>query len=89
MVMVGHLEVPVLDSSGTPASISRPIITGVLKEQLGYDGIVITDALNMNGVSNRMEKKFVPLEAFKAGVDILLMPEDVEASITEIEKAVR
>ena len=89
MVMVGHLEVPVLDSSGTPASISRPIITGVLKEQLGYDGIVITDALNMNGVSNTMEKKFVPLEAFKAGVDILLMPEDVEASITEIEKAVR
>ena len=89
MVMVGHLEVPVLDSSGTPASISRPIITGVLKEQLGYDGIVITDALNMNGVSNRMEKKFVPLEAFKAGVDILLMPEDVEASITEIEKAVK
>ena len=89
MVMVGHLEVPVLDSSGTPASISRPIITGVLKEELGYDGIVITDALNMNGVSNRMEKKFVPLEAFKAGVDILLMPEDVEASITEIEKAVK
>ena len=80
MVMVGHLEVPVLDSSGTPASISRPIITGVLK---------VTDALNMNGVSNRMEKKFVPLEAFKAGVDILLMPEDVEASITEIEKAVK
>lgn len=89
MVMVGHLEVPALDPTGTPASISRAVITDFLRNKLGYDGIVITDALNMNGVSNRLEKRFIPLEAFKAGVDILLMPEDVEASITEIEKALK
>lgn len=89
MVMVGHLEVPALDPSGTPASISKPIITDFLRNTLGYKGIVITDALNMHGVSKVLEKKMIPLEAYKAGVDILLMPEDVENSISEIEKALK
>lgn len=89
MVMVGHLEIPAYDKTGTPASISKPIITDLLKGELGYNGIVITDALNMKGVSKTLEKKMIPLEAFKAGVDILLMPEDVENSITEIEKALK
>lgn len=87
MVMVGHLEVHALDPSGTPASISRPIITDFLRNKLGYKGIVITDALNMKGVSQALEKRFIALEAYKAGVDILLMPEEVSDSITEIEKA--
>ncbi len=87
MVMVGHLEVPSLDPTGTPASISKVIITDFLRNTLGYNGIIITDALNMKGVSERLPKKLIPLEAYKAGVDILLMPEDVKASITEIEKA--
>ena len=89
MVMVGHLNVPSLDPSGTPSSISYPIVTGLLKEKLGFDGIIITDALNMHGVSkdSGLEKKDIPLAAYKAGVDILLMPEDVENAITQIEKA--
>ncbi len=87
MVMVGHLEVHALDPSGTPASISKPIITDYLRKGLGYNGIIITDALNMKGVSEYMEKKLISLAAYKAGVDILLIPEDVEESITEIEKA--
>lgn len=89
MVMVGHLEVPALDSTRTPASISKAIITDYLRNTLGYKGIIITDALNMKGVSERLPKKLIPLEAYKAGVDILLMPEDVKASITEIEKALK
>lgn len=88
MVMVAHLNVPALDSTGTPASISKPIVTGLLKEKLGYKGIVITDALNMKGVCDHLEKKMIALEAYKAGVDILLMPEEVIDSITEIEKAI-
>lgn len=87
MVMVAHLSIPALDSTGTPASISKPIVTGLLKEKLGYKGIVITDALNMKGVSETLEKRFIALEAYKAGVDILLMPEEVSNSITEIENA--
>ena len=87
MIMVGHLNVPALDSTGTPSSLSKPIVTDLLKGKLGYKGIVITDALNMKGVCDHLEKKMIALEAYKAGVDILLMPEDVSNSITEIEKA--
>lgn len=89
MVMVGHLQVPVLDPSGTPASISKPLISGFLKEKMGFTGIVCTDALNMTGVSKMsgLPKKMVPLAAFKAGADILLMPQDVDNSIDEIVKA--
>ncbi len=91
MVMVGHLGIPSLDPSGTPSSISRPIVTGLLREKLGYDGIICTDALNMYGVSkdSGLEKKEIPLAAFKAGVDLLLMPEDVENSIDVIEQALK
>lgn len=89
MVMVAHLSIPALDPSGTPSSISKPIVTGLLREKLGFDGIICTDALNMKGVSkdSGLEKKDIPLAAYKAGVDILLMPENVEESITVIEQA--
>ena len=88
MVMVGHLDIPVLDK-GRPASISKKVVTDLLRNELGYNGIVITDALNMDGVAKctGIDKKLIPLEAYKAGVDILLMPQDVENSITNIENA--
>ena len=91
MVMVAHLSIPALDSSGTPSSISKPIITGILKEKLGYDGIICTDALNMDGVAKEsgLAKKDIPLAAYKAGADMLLMPEDVENSILVIEQALK
>ena len=79
MVMIGHLSVPSLDPTGTPASISRPIITGVLKGEMGFDGIVITDALEMRGLLNGRDSCEVVLEAFRAGADILLMPKDAQA----------
>lgn len=91
MVMVAHLSIPALDPSGTPSSISKPIITGILKEKLGYDGIICTDALNMDGVAKEsgLAKKDIPLAAYKAGADMLLMPEDVENSILVIEQALK
>ena len=91
MVMVAHLSIPALDPSGTPSSISHKIVTGLLKEKLGFKGIVCTDALNMHGVAKEsgLEKKDIPLAAYKAGADILLMPEDVENSITVIEQALK
>ena len=91
MVMVAHLNVPALDPSGTPASISKTIVTGFLREKLGFDGIICTDALNMDGVAKEsgLAKKDIPLAAYKAGADILLMPEDVENSITVIEQALK
>ena len=91
MVMVGHLNVPALDPSGTPSSISKKIVTELLREKLGFQGIICTDALNMHGVATEsgLDKKDIPLAAYKAGADILLMPEDVENSITVIENAVK
>lgn len=85
MVMVGHLSVPALDPTGTPASISRPIVTGLLREQLGFKGIIITDALGMKGVSGGNANAAV--EAYKAGADILLMPRNVLATIDELDAA--
>lgn len=91
MIMVAHLNVPALDPSGTPSSISKVIVTDLLREKLGFKGIICTDALNMDGVAKEsgLEKKDIPLAAYKAGADILLMPEDVENSITVIEKALK
>ena len=85
MVMVGHLSVPALDSSMAPASISRPIVTGLLREEMGFDGIIITDALRMKGLSGNGVDASV--EAYKAGVDILLMPLDVRKCIDNLDKA--
>lgn len=89
-VMVAHLQVPELDSRMNRATtISRPAITGLLKEEMGFRGLIITDALNMKGLSSNFEPGIVEVEAVKAGNDILLMPADVDKAISEIKKAVR
>ena len=87
MVMVGHLSVPSLDSTGTPASISRPIITDFLRKELGFNGIIITDALGMKGVAEGNAN--TATLAYKAGADILLMPQDVQQTIDELDAAFR
>lgn len=85
MIMVGHLSVPALDSTGTPASISKPIVTDLLRNELGYDGIIITDALGMKGVAEGDVDASVA--AYKAGADILLMPLDAQATIRDLDAA--
>lgn len=83
MVMVGHLSVPALDPSGTPASISEPIITGLLRNEMGFKGIIITDALGMKGVATDYGDASVA--AYKAGADILLMPQDALKTIDDLD----
>jgi beta-N-acetylhexosaminidase len=73
-VMTAHVVVPALDPSGRPATLSRPIVTGLLRQRLGFHGVVITDALDMAGVRQAFGDERVPVEALKAGVDMLLMP---------------
>ena len=87
MVMMGHLHIPALDNA--VSSISYPIVTGLLKEELGFDGVVVTDALTMKGVSENMESADIALAAYKAGVDILLKPGDIIASIDRLEEAMK
>lgn len=85
MVMMGHLHIPVLDSA--VSSISYPIVTGLLREELKFDGLIVTDALTMKGVSENLSAEEIALAAYKAGVDILLKPGDIIASIDRLEKA--
>jgi beta-N-acetylhexosaminidase len=73
-IMTAHVVVPALDPSGRPATLSRPIVTGLLRQRLGFDGVVVTDALEMAGVRQAFGDDRVPVEALKAGVDMLLMP---------------
>ena len=87
-VMVAHIALESITGDlQTPASLSPKVTTGLLQETLGYKGLVITDALNMKGVSKYVDPNDVALEAFKAGADILLYPEDVAASIGVLKEA--
>ena len=85
MIMMGHLHIPCLDSA--VSSISYPIVTELLKEELDFNGIVVTDALTMKGVSENLTSEEIALAAYKAGVDILLKPGDIIASINRLEQA--
>ncbi|MDC3414044.1 glycoside hydrolase family 3 protein [Aquibacillus sp. 3ASR75-11] len=87
-IMTAHIVVPAFDNSGLPATLSKPILTGVLREQLGFDGLIITDSLGMSG-ANVMEPERVPVEAFKAGADILLNPPDVDLAYNAMLEAVK
>tara|TARA_R110002074_G_scaffold203432_3_gene371344 strand:- start:7507 stop:10416 length:2910 start_codon:yes stop_codon:yes gene_type:complete len=87
-IMVAHLEVPALEiRKGLPSSISEQIISGLLKEDLGYKGLIFTDALNMKGVSTTGSEGSVELAAFMAGNDMLLMPENVVSAKLKLTKA--
>lgn len=87
-VMVAHLNVPALDSrTNYPSSLSEKIITNNLKSKLNFKGLIFTDALDMNGVSNFSSPGDVDLNAFLAGNDILLMSKDVISGINKIELA--
>jgi beta-glucosidase-like glycosyl hydrolase/CubicO group peptidase (beta-lactamase class C family) len=87
-VMIGHLNVPALDDSGVPSSLSKKIIQGILKDQLGFKGLVISDALNMKAVADKYGKTDVVVKAFEAGCDILLFPESVSDAISAIKQKV-
>ncbi|MTD55935.1 glycoside hydrolase family 3 protein [Amycolatopsis pithecellobii] len=88
VIMTAHITVPSLDSSGEPATLSRPIITGILRDELGYDGVVVTDSLGMAGVRQLHPDSEIPVLALEAGVDQMLMPPDPAAAVTGVLDAV-
>jgi beta-glucosidase-like glycosyl hydrolase len=81
--MVGHLSIPAFDS--LPASLSGHIITDLLRDELGYQGLVLTDALNMHALNDIAN---VPSKCINAGADILLHPADADSTVEELGKAV-
>lgn len=87
-IMAAHIVAPALDPSGAPASLSKPMVTGILRDQLHYNGVVVTDSLG----AAALEAYPVPQRsvlAVEAGVDELLMPEDLAGSIAAVEAAVQ
>ncbi|PSM43845.1 beta-N-acetylhexosaminidase [Streptomyces dioscori] len=88
-IMTAHIMVPALDPAGDPATLSRPILTGILREKLGYDGVVVTDSLGMEGVRTKYGDDRVPVLALKAGVDQLLNPPKLDIAWNAVLAAVR
>lgn len=87
-IMVAHLDVPSLETrEGHPSSLSEDIVSGLLKNELGFKGLVFTDALNMKAVSQFANEGEVELEAFLAGNDMLLMPENVVKAKEKLAEA--
>ena len=88
VIMIGHLAVPSITKDDTPASLSKEIITDLLKNELGYNGLVITDALNMDALTNEYTEEEIYVNAINAGVDILLMPDFDNETIEIITNAI-
>ncbi|GAA2434612.1 glycoside hydrolase family 3 protein [Streptomyces lavendulocolor] len=88
-IMTAHIVVPALDPAEDPATLSRPILTGILREQLGYDGVVVTDSLGMEGVRTKYGDDRVPVLALKAGCDQLLNPPKLAVAWNAVLAAVR
>ncbi|MFF7625643.1 glycoside hydrolase family 3 protein [Streptomyces cyaneofuscatus] len=88
-IMTAHIVVPALDPSEDPATLSRPILTGILREELGYDGVVVTDSLGMEGVRTKYGDDRVPVLALLAGVDQLLNPPNLSVAWNAVLEAVQ
>lgn len=88
-IMTAHIAVPALDDPGIPATLSPKILTGILRDELGFKGIVVTDALEMGGIAQGFSVAQSSVMALEAGADVLLMPPDGEAAINAVEAAVK
>ena len=88
-IMVGHLHVPALDTMPHSIStISAPIITDLLKKELGFKGLVFTDALEMKGLADNVDPKQVEVKALLAGNDVLMLPVDLPRAIQNVKEAI-
>jgi len=84
-VMTAHLQLPALDGE-RPATLSPAVLTGLLRQELGFDGLVVTDALVMEAIAAHHGPGEAAAMAFEAGADLLLMPADVEAALEALER---
>ncbi len=88
VIMIGHLAIPSITNDNTPASLSKTLITDLLKNELGYQNLVITDALNMQAITKNYSDKEVYELAINAGVDLLLMPNNKDNVIDLIKELI-
>jgi beta-glucosidase-like glycosyl hydrolase/CubicO group peptidase (beta-lactamase class C family) len=89
-VMVGHLNIPSLDNnSGRPSTLSKAIVTDLLQDKMGFEGLIFTDALEMKGVSSFYSAGEACILSLLAGNDVLLLPADVPSSFAQIKAAIK
>lgn len=89
-VMIAHMDIPALDSTkNLPSTLSRPIVTGVLRDSLGFKGLIVSDAMEMKAVVKYFPNNEADVKAFLAGNDIIELSENSEGGIAAIRKAVR
>ncbi|MBC8081872.1 MAG: serine hydrolase [Hymenobacter sp.] len=87
-MMVAHLNVPALDTTGLPSTLSRPIITGLLKQRLGFEGIIFTDAMNMKGVISKYPPGDADVRALLAGNDVLEFSKNIPLALRMVRAAI-
>ncbi|MCP2335275.1 glycoside hydrolase family 3 protein [Actinomadura rupiterrae] len=87
-VMSAHIVVPKLDGSGDPATLSKNVLTGLLRKKLGFQGVIVTDSLQMDGVREKYSDRVVPVRAINAGADQLLMPPSLPVAYQAVLNAV-
>ena len=87
LVMVGHVTMPNVTEEDLPATLSKEIVETLLRQELGYQGLVITDAMNMGAVADYYDAGEAAVLALNAGVDVILMPEDLETAVAGVEQA--
>ena len=87
-VMVAHIAVPSVDASGDPASLSHLLTTGLIRDQMKYEGLIVTDAMEMSGLDVAWSGE-AAVRAVMAGCDLVLLPKDPKIAIREIARAVR
>jgi beta-glucosidase-like glycosyl hydrolase/CubicO group peptidase (beta-lactamase class C family) len=88
-VMVAHLHIPAIDATkNLPTTLSKPAITSLLKEQMGFEGLTFTDAMMMKGVTKHFQAGEAEIRALKAGIDVVLMPDSAMLSISRVKKAI-
>jgi beta-N-acetylhexosaminidase len=88
-IMTAHVVLRSVDPSGVPATMSEPILTGLLRDELGYDGLIITDALDMGGATSTFPHDVAPVQALKAGADQLLLPPEFDLAYNAVLDAFR
>lgn len=89
MIMVGHISAPALTGDNTPCSLSESVVTGMLREELDYKGVIITDALNMAAIKEYYSSDQAAILALRAGCDMILMPENFEEAYNGVLQAVQ
>ena len=88
-IMTAHMAVPAFEPNPVPATVSQNVLTGLLRDELAFKGLIVTDALEMQGIASLYTQGEAAVRAVEAGADVLLMPTDPAACIRALEAAVK